>query len=169
MPEAQAVAIVSHGPRQPRRIETVAAPALAIIMGTRNGDTAPWAFFQQHPDLGLHRGEAPDPGADLDAGERRVDVDRARVGERHVGGGDGILSKGVDTAGLFGVEPQGGIEAAHPVLTFGSGTVQAREEGVLADPATRHDAESRDRDPAATAAVGPVLSVGHQSFEVTSS
>ena len=35
----QAVEIVSDGPCQPKRIETLAAPALAIIMGTRRGET----------------------------------------------------------------------------------------------------------------------------------
>ncbi len=38
VPAAQAVVIVSHGPRHPARMETWAAPALAIIMGTRNGE-----------------------------------------------------------------------------------------------------------------------------------
>src|SRR5579875_3780962 len=36
---AHAVTTVSDGPRQPLRIDTCAAPALAIIMGTRNGET----------------------------------------------------------------------------------------------------------------------------------
>ena len=39
VPAAQAVTMVSDGPCQPARIEMLAAPALAIIMGTRNGDT----------------------------------------------------------------------------------------------------------------------------------
>ena len=36
---AHAVTVDSHGPRQPNRIDTVAAAALLIIIGTRNGDT----------------------------------------------------------------------------------------------------------------------------------
>ncbi len=39
VPAAQAVTTVSEGPCQPARMETLAAPALAIIMGTRNGET----------------------------------------------------------------------------------------------------------------------------------
>ena len=39
MPAAQAVTIVSFGPRSPNRIDTAAPGALAIIIGTRNGDT----------------------------------------------------------------------------------------------------------------------------------
>src|SRR3954453_5917884 len=35
---AHAVTVDSHGPRQPNRIDTVAAAALLIIIGTRNGD-----------------------------------------------------------------------------------------------------------------------------------
>ncbi len=38
-PAAQAVVTVSDGPCQPRRIDTAAAPALDIIMGTRRGET----------------------------------------------------------------------------------------------------------------------------------
>ena len=38
-PAAQAVMIVSDGPCQPSRIETAAAPALDIIIGTRRGET----------------------------------------------------------------------------------------------------------------------------------
>ena len=49
VPDAQAVAIVSHGPRQPRRIETAAAPAFAIIIGTRNGDTRRGPFSNSTP------------------------------------------------------------------------------------------------------------------------
>jgi hypothetical protein len=36
---AQAVQIVSAGPRKPWRIETAAPAALAIIIGTRKGET----------------------------------------------------------------------------------------------------------------------------------
>jgi len=39
VPAAHAVAMVSDGPCQPKRIEVLAAPALAIIIGTRNGET----------------------------------------------------------------------------------------------------------------------------------
>ena len=38
-PAAQAVMTVSEGPCQPSRIETAAAPAFDIIIGTRRGDT----------------------------------------------------------------------------------------------------------------------------------
>ena len=39
VPAAQAVTTFSDGPRQPARIEIRAGPALAIIIGTRNGET----------------------------------------------------------------------------------------------------------------------------------
>ena len=39
VPAAQAVATFSHGPIQPYFIDRVADPALAIIIGTKNGDT----------------------------------------------------------------------------------------------------------------------------------
>ena len=39
VPAAQAVTVASHGPCQPKRIDTDAAAALAIIIGTRKGDT----------------------------------------------------------------------------------------------------------------------------------
>ena len=39
VPAAQAVVMVSDGPCHPARMEMLAAPALAIIMGTRRGDT----------------------------------------------------------------------------------------------------------------------------------
>ena len=39
VPAAQAVQIVSAGPRNPNRIDTAAPDALAIIIGTRNGET----------------------------------------------------------------------------------------------------------------------------------
>ena len=38
-PAAQAVMMVSEGPCQPRRMDTAAAPALDIIIGTSRGDT----------------------------------------------------------------------------------------------------------------------------------
>lgn len=38
-PAAQAVMTVSDGPCHPRRMETAAAPALDIIMGTSRGET----------------------------------------------------------------------------------------------------------------------------------
>ncbi len=44
VPAAQAVQITSDGPRQPRRMEIPAAPALAIIIGTRHGETRSGPF-----------------------------------------------------------------------------------------------------------------------------
>jgi hypothetical protein len=79
------------------------------------------------------------------------------------------LGEEVYTPHFFGIEPQRGVEAPDPVLALGCRAIETREEGILADPATRHDAESRDCDPAATPSVGLELGVGHQSFEVTSS
>jgi len=39
VPAAQAVTVVSNGPRNPKRMDTVAAPALDMIIGTMNGET----------------------------------------------------------------------------------------------------------------------------------
>jgi len=39
VPAAHAVVMDSDGPCQPVRIDTLAAPALAIIIGTRRGET----------------------------------------------------------------------------------------------------------------------------------
>ena len=49
-PAAHAVMIVSEGPCHPRRIDTAAAPALDIIIGTSRGETrpapsSPWSAF----------------------------------------------------------------------------------------------------------------------------
>jgi hypothetical protein len=129
----------------------------------------PRALFEQYADLGLHGAETPDAGADLNTGERWIDVELAGILERHLGGSNGKLGEEVYTSRFFGIEPERGVEVPDPVLTLGSRTVETRKEGILADPATRHHAESRDRDPAATPSVGPELGVGHQSFEVTSS
>ncbi len=51
VPAAQAVAMVSHGPCQPARIETWAAPAFAIIMGMRNGEIRRGSLLQVDRDL----------------------------------------------------------------------------------------------------------------------
>jgi hypothetical protein len=45
VPAAQAVTVVSQGPCSPKRIEMPAAPALAIIMGTRKGETRRGSFW----------------------------------------------------------------------------------------------------------------------------
>ena len=105
VPDAQAVVIVSHGPRQPRRIETVAAAGVRHHHRHEERGHPARAFLQQHADLGLHRAEAPDAGANLDTGERRVDVELAGIVKRHLGGGDGELGEAVDAARFFGIEP----------------------------------------------------------------
>ena len=58
VPAAQAVLTVWHGPCQPQRIDTVALAALAIIIGTRNGDTRGRPSRAYDEDLLLERGDA---------------------------------------------------------------------------------------------------------------
>ena len=68
--------MVSHGPCQPWRIEMAAAPALAIIIGTRNGETRRGPLVVERQDLLLEGVEAADAGAEdhaaRAAGRRRA-------------------------------------------------------------------------------------------------
>ena len=61
VPAAQAVAIVSHGPCQPARMETWAAPALAIIIGTRKGETRRAPFSWNTPICSSSVSRPPTP------------------------------------------------------------------------------------------------------------
>ena len=47
--DAHAVTIVSHGPRQPKRIEIAAAPAFAIIIGHEERRDPSRALFEETP------------------------------------------------------------------------------------------------------------------------
>ena len=64
MPAAQAVQIVSFGPLKPNRIEIDAPAALAIIIGTRNGETRRSPFSSRICDLFLEGLDAAHPGAE---------------------------------------------------------------------------------------------------------
>ena len=161
--------IVSQGPRQPKRIEIAAAPAFAIIIGTRNGDTRRGPFSNSTPIWSCHGREPADAGTDLDTGQRRVDVDSPASSRAMTAAPTANWAKRSTRRTSFGVEPDGGVEADHAVLARGGRPVDAGPEVVLAGATTRDDAESGDRDPPATASVERHLGDRHQSFEVTSS
>ena len=104
VPAAQAVAIVSFGPCSPKRIEIAAPAALAIIIGTRNGDTRRSPFVDAHADLLLERVQAADAGGEDRAEAGRVDADRvdaAGLGERLGRRGDGELLDAVGAPRLL--------------------------------------------------------------------
>ncbi len=63
VPAAQAVAMVSHGPCQPARMEMLAAPALAIIIGMRKGDTRAGPFSRNTPICSCNVSSPPTPVA----------------------------------------------------------------------------------------------------------
>src|ERR1039458_3956006 len=65
VPAAHAVEMVSDGPCQPKRIETLAAPALAIIIGTRKGETRPGPFLSQTRTCSTRVWNPPTPLAEL--------------------------------------------------------------------------------------------------------
>ena len=92
VPAAHAVQIVSFGPCRPHRIEIAAPAALAIIIGTRNGETRRSPFSMRTIDLLLERVQAADAGGEDRAEPARVDARTSpglveRLGRR----GDGEL------------------------------------------------------------------------------
>ena len=89
VPAAHAVTVFSHGPWKPYFIEIAAGPALAIIMGTRNGETLTWPLLEEVLDLFLERLDAADPGADPDADLCGVGDELTRLFQRLVGGRPG--------------------------------------------------------------------------------
>ncbi len=107
VPAAQAVTIDSQGPLNRARIEIAAAPAFAIIIGTRNGDTRRGALLVEDVHLLLQRLEATDAGREDDPGASRVDGELAGVFERHLGSRDGELAEAVGSARLFRTEADG--------------------------------------------------------------
>ena len=75
-----------------RSASTVPRPrALAIIIGTRNGDTRRSPFSTPHDHLRLERLESADAGAEEHAGAIGVDADVTRLRERLGRGGEGDL------------------------------------------------------------------------------
>ena len=79
VPAAHAVTTVSHGPRQPNRIEMAAAPALPMIIGHEEGRHPAGAFLDEDGDLLLQGFEAADTGAEDDTGSGRVDAQLAGI------------------------------------------------------------------------------------------
>ena len=156
VPAAQAVVTVSHGPFHPARMEIEAAPALGISMGMRKGDTrrapspstpgsAPRATrgrrcrWRRSPRHGRGRRRCR---------RRRSSAMSAAATENWV--------KRSSAPDLFGPEPHGGVEVEHAPFALGRGRQQAVPEGVDADAATRHHAESGDGDaPPGNRPVGP--------------
>ena len=129
-PAAHAVMTVSDGPCHPMRIDTAAAPALDIIIGTRRGRDPTGALLAVDEDLGLERLEATDPGAHDHPGPTGVGVELAGVGQGHVGHRHAELGEAVDVAGVLGGEPLLRIEVVDPALALGCRAVEARPERV---------------------------------------
>ena len=65
VPAAQAVQMTSDGPRQPRRMEIPAAPALAIIIGTSRGETRSAPFSLYTPTWLANVSKPPTPVAKI--------------------------------------------------------------------------------------------------------
>ncbi len=145
-------------------METEAAPALAMIIGTRNGETlrSPFSTRTRTWDSSVYR--PPMPVAIMTP--RRIGVGRGltAVGQRQAGRGPGELLHPVGAPDLLGaVEPRLRVEVGdHEMVALGYGLLQARPERLLADAARGHHADAGDDDPTA------VLPL-HQSLEVTSS
>jgi hypothetical protein len=108
---AQAVTVASHGPRHPNRIETVAAPAFDIIIGTRNGRDPLAALLVAQDDLVLEGVQAAHAGAEHHTGAVEVDRQRPGVVEGHGGGRHRQLREAVGAADLLRAEPLRGVEA----------------------------------------------------------
>ena len=127
VPAAQAVQMTSDGPRQPRRMEMPAAPALAIIMGTSRGETRSAPLLVVDADLVGQRLEArrprwrtsrrPWPGRrrDRPPPRRPCRPRRWRIGRSGRAGATSLgpnQSLGVEAAHLAARPPKGG--AARP-------------------------------------------------------
>ena len=144
VPAAQAVVMVSQGPCHPARMETWAAPALAIIMGTRNGETRRAPLSWNTSICSWSVSSPPTPVPKITPEPIGVDADLAGVDERHVGGGHRELREAVHTPHVFGAEPSRGVEVGHTAFAVGRRVVQTVPEVVEADPAARHDAHAGD-------------------------
>ena len=158
VPAAHAVTMTSEGPCHPRRMEMPAAPALAIIMGTRRGETrrAPRSLYT--PTCSARVSNPPTPVAKMTPGPGRAGVDGTGVLHRQVGRGDAELGEPVDLAHLFGAEPPFGLEVGHRAPDH-VGVEQAVPQGVHADAATGDRPQPGDgHPPAPDRAVGTVPS-----------
>ena len=138
---------VSHGPRQPARIETCGRAGVGHHHGDEEGRHPPRPLLEEHLDLLLSVSRPPTPVAKIDAGPVGVGADLAGVGQGHVGGRHRELGEAVDPPGLLGPEPGGRVEARHPALALRRRAEQAVPEGVEADAAAGHHAEAGDGDP----------------------
>ena len=78
VPAAHAVTMTSEGPCHPRRMEMPAAPALAIIMGTRRGETrrAPRSLYT--PTCSARVSNPPTPVAKITPDRAGLGVDGCR-------------------------------------------------------------------------------------------
>ena len=143
VPAAQAVTMVSHGPVEAARIETSAAPALAIIIGTRKGETRRGPFSRKTPICSCRVSRPPTPVAKMTPAAVGVGAELAGVVERHLGGGHRELGEPVGRAGpLWGrSRPRG--RSPPPGARPRAPGCEAVQEGVEADAAARDDADAR--------------------------
>ena len=81
------------------RIETLAAPAFAIIIGTRNGETRSAPLRSHTRTCSTRVSKPPTPVAKITPGAVRVGVELAGVGPGQLGGGHAHLGEAVDAGG----------------------------------------------------------------------
>ena len=137
VPAAHAVTTHSEGPRHPTRIEIWAAPALAIIMGTRNGETRFAPAFVEDLDLLLERVESADARGEHHAGPGGVDLEASRVLEGHVGARDAELGEAVQASRLLGPEPLQRVEVGDPPLALDGGPAELGPQRLDCRPRSR--------------------------------
>ncbi len=111
-------------------METAAAPALDIIMGTRRGETRRAPFSPKTRIWVSRVSRPPTPVPMITPDRPGIGVELAGVVEGHVGHGHGELGEPVDLAGLLGGEPLLGVEVGDPALTLGGGPVEPGPERV---------------------------------------
>ena len=130
--------MVSHGPCQPTRIEIPAAPALAIIIGTRNGEIRSAPLLEEDADLLLERLEAADAGGEDHAGAVGVGADarRRRRAAMSAAATENWAKRSTRRTSL-GPNQAVGSKSGTRRVPSGAGRVQPVPEGVEPDAAAR--------------------------------
>ena len=164
VPAAQAVQITSEGPRQPSRMEIPARPALAIIIGTRRGDTRRAPFSLYTPTWSANVSKPPTPVAKMTpafAGSTSISPASSKA---MCGRGHGELGEPIDLADLLRAEPMFGVEVAG-LAPDDRGMQESLPECVDTHPAAADRTEAGDGDaPPPDGAVGADAEL-HQSLD----
>ena len=122
VPAAHAVTVFSQGPCHPKRIDTLAQAELAIIIGTRNGDTRRRTLFVVDDDLLFERGDATDAGTDPHAAPRRIGDDVAGLIDGFLRGGDRELCEAIGPPRFLGIGVvERRVEVVYATFAFGWG------------------------------------------------